>query len=87
MAVQVPAYGTRADLVVDEKKFIMTLTSIGLRNETGDMIWVDKGADGWEDRLTEVDLTETIEADYLVVVNKLSLTMSGSSVPQVYTRQ
>jgi len=84
--VQVPAYGTRADLVVDGKKFIMTLTSIGVGNQDGAMIWVEKGADGWEDLLTEAELTETIEADYLVVGNKLTLTMTGS-VPQIYTRQ
>ena len=84
--VQIPAYGTRADLVVDGKKFIMTLTSIGVGNGSGAMIWVDKGAEGWEEMLTEAELTETIEADYLIVGNKLTLNMPGG-VPQIYTRQ
>ena len=85
--VQIPAYGTRADLVVNGNKFVMTLTSIGAGDGSGGMIWVDKGGDTWEEMLTEAEMTETMETDFLVVVNKLTLTMSGSSVPQIYTRQ
>ena len=83
---QIPAYGTRADLVVDGQKFIMTITSIGTSNLSGGMIWADKGAEGWEEMLAELELTETIEADYLVLGNKLTLNMPGG-VPQIYTRQ
>jgi len=60
--------------------------SIGAGNGSGTMIWVEQGAEGWEEMLTEAELTETIEADYLVVGNKLTLNMPGG-VPQVYTRQ
>ena len=84
--VQIPAYGTKADLVVEGKKFIMTLTSIGASNGSGGMFWVENGGEGWEDMLTEAELTETIEATYLVVANKLTLNMEGG-VPQIYTRQ
>ena len=83
--VQVPAYGTRADLLVDGQTFIMTLTSIGVAT-SGVMIWVEKGAQGWEEMLTQADLTETIEADYVVLGNKLTLNISGG-LPQIYTRQ
>lgn len=84
--VQIPAFGTKADLVVDGQKFIMTLTSIGADDGSGAMIWIEKGAEGWEEMLTEAELTETIEADYLIVGNKLTLNMPGG-VPQIYTRQ
>ncbi len=84
--VQIPAYGTKADLVVEGQKFIMTLTSIGASNGSGGMIWVENGGEGWEDMLTEAELTETIEATYLIVGNKLTLNMPGG-VPQIYTRQ
>jgi hypothetical protein len=84
--VQIPAFGNRADLVVDGQKFIMTLTSIGAGDGTGGMIWVDKGGESWEEMLTDAELTESIEADYLVVGNKLTLNIEGG-VPQVYTRQ
>jgi len=50
------------------------------------MIWVENGGEGWEDMLAEAELTEIIEADYLVVGNKLTLNMPGG-VPQIYTRQ
>ena len=83
---QIPAYGTRADLGVDGQKFIMTITSIGTSHLSGGMIWADKGAEGWEEMLTAAELTETIEADYLIVGNKLTLNIPGG-VPQIYTRQ
>ena len=84
--VQIPAYGSRADLEVNGQNFIMALTSIGASNGSGGMIWIEKGDEGWDAALTEADLTETIEAEYLVVANKLTLNIQGG-VPQIYTRQ
>lgn len=84
--VQVPAFGYKADLLVDGNTFTMNLTSVGTANGSGTMIWVDNGAEKWDDVLAEVNLTETIEADYVVVANKLTLNISGQ-VPQIYTKQ
>jgi hypothetical protein len=84
--VQVPAFGYKADLSVDGNTFTMNLISVGTANGSGTIIWVDNGAEKWDDVLAEADLTETIETDYLVVGNKLTLTASGG-VPQIYTRQ
>jgi len=84
--VQVPAFGYKADLMVDGNTFTMNLTSVGTANGSGTMIWVENGAEKWDDVLAEADLTETIETEYLVVGNKLTLTASGG-VPQIYTKQ
>jgi hypothetical protein len=84
--VQVPAFGYKADLLVDGNTFTMNLTSVGTANGSGTIIWVDNGAEKWDDVLAEADLTETIETEYLVVGNKLTLTASGG-VPQIYTKQ
>jgi formate/nitrite transporter FocA (FNT family) len=84
--VQVPAFGYKADLLVSGNQFTMNLTAVGTGNGTGGMIWIDNGAAGWDEALAEAELTETIEADYVVVANKLTLNISGG-VPQIFTKQ
>lgn len=84
--VQVPAFGYKADLLVSGSKFTMNLTSVGTANGAGTMIWIDYGDEKWADALAEAELTETIEADYVVVGNKLTLNISGG-VPQIFTKQ
>ena len=83
--VQVPAFGYKADLLVDGNSFTMNLTSVGTGSESG-MIWISNGAEGWDEALAVTEVTETIEAEYVVVGNKLTLNISGK-VPQIYTKQ
>ncbi|MBN1596918.1 MAG: hypothetical protein JW894_01380 [Bacteroidales bacterium] len=78
--------GMRGSLSVSENQFTITPNSIGFADyETGTLVWVNQGEEGWDEALAEVEMDESETATYSVEGNELTITMEGDD--QVFTRQ
>jgi hypothetical protein len=82
----VPTFGMKGDLNASATKFTISLTSVGTGNESGGLDWINSDDEHWSEVLAQVEMEESFEAVYLVVLNKLTLTMP-ESLPLIFTRQ
>jgi hypothetical protein len=84
--LNMPAFGMKGDLNASATKFTISPTSVGTGNESGELDWINSDDEQWSEVLTQIEMEESFEAVYLVVLNNLTLTMP-ESVPLVFTRQ
>ena len=84
--LNMPAFGMKGDLNASATKFTISPTTVGTGNESGGMDWINSDDERWSEDLSKMEMEESFEAVYLVVGNKLTLTMPDS-LPLVFTRQ
>lgn len=77
--------GMKGTLSVSGNQITIMPNSIGMADESGVMVWVNKGDDGWEEALDEMDMDEIETGTYSVEGDQLTITVDGEV--DVFTRQ
>lgn len=78
--------GMKGSLNVSGDQFTIEPNSVAMLNfDTFTLEWVNKGEEGWEEALAEMDMSESETATYRVEGNQLIITMEGED--QAFTRQ
>ncbi len=78
--------GIKGTLSVSGDQFTIEPTSVAMLNfDTFTLEWVNKGEEGWEEALAEMDMSESETATYSIEGNELIITIEGED--QVFIRQ
>lgn len=90
--VPIPAGGTSGDLSVNGNTITISPTSItayDIDEETGELIEMilNKGDDGWEEALVEMEMSASESATYSIDGNKMTVTFEGEDDSMVFTKK
>jgi hypothetical protein len=78
--------GMKGGLSVSGSQITIEPNSVGMADfDTGVMTWINKGDEGWDDALAEMDMSESESAEYRVEGNQLIITFEDSE--EVYTKE